>query len=118
MRTATQRKADAFARSFHSDQRVKFVQSLPCRVCGSVPSENAHTQGGGTGRKGPYQSIIPLCPRHHQEAHQHGHKTFATRHGINLEALAAQVEGMWARHSGGERRLFDSTPTWVTEEDV
>ena len=116
-RTPAQRKAANFARSFHSDQRVKFVQSLPCRVCGALPTVTAHTVGGGTSRRGPYQSTIPLCHRHHMEMHN-GQKTFAKRHSLNLEALAAEVEAMWARHSGGERSLFDSTPTWVSEEGV
>lgn len=118
MRTAAERKQARIARAFGPIERVRWIQNLPCRVCGATPSENMHTMGGGTGRKGPYQSIIPCCTRHHAEAHQHGQKTFAKKHGLNLEALAAEVEAMWARHSGGERSLFDSTPTWVNEEGV
>ena len=115
MRTPTQRKQAAFARAYHSEQRQEWMHKLPCRVCGALPTVAAHTAGGGTGRKGPYQSTIPLCHRHHMEMHT-GQKSFATKHGLNLEALAAEVEGMWARYSGGERSLFDAMPTWVTEE--
>lgn len=82
------RKAANFKRAYHSVERVEFVASLPCFGCGVVGSgvwveddyqtiANAHTKNGGTSKKGPYTTIIPLCETIggagcHDKQHQHG----------------------------------------------
>lgn len=71
MKTTKQRKKERaderFRAQFHSAKRVKFIRGLPCDVTGLTRSGspfgrivNAHTKGGGTGRRGPYESIVPL----------------------------------------------------------
>jgi hypothetical protein len=66
MKTSTQRrrqrKRDLFRRQFYSDERVRFIQTLPCEVTGKVRSvgaiHNAHTRSRGAG--GDYKTIVPL----------------------------------------------------------
>lgn len=78
---------------FHSVQRVLFVQSLPCVVCGYLPSQNAHVKSRGAG--GGYTDIIPLCYTHHLEQGQIGIKTFAKKYHLDLEWLAQETERKW-----------------------
>ena len=69
IRKNVQRSADEFVRCYLSEDRVEWVKSLPCIVpdCMSLSqSENAHIEGGGTGRKADYTKIVPLCPGHHR----------------------------------------------------
>ena len=57
-----------FRRAFHSPERIEFFRNLPCEVTSRSRREssewarvvNAHTKGGGVGRRGPYTSIVPL----------------------------------------------------------
>lgn len=99
-RKAAKRKRDAaraaarFARTFHSEARVRFVQSLPCVACRRAPSVNAHTETGGTSRRADYTTIVPACDPHHREMHG-GIASFATRYGLDLRALAAATEVRW-----------------------
>ncbi|MDB4893172.1 MAG: hypothetical protein JWL61_5027 [Gemmatimonadetes bacterium] len=61
-RRNTKRKAREFERAYGSKERVEWVKSLPCCWCGAVgESQNAHTVGGGAGRKADYDTIAPLC---------------------------------------------------------
>lgn len=65
------RKASAFARCYGSKERVEWVKSLGCNVCGLRPAENAHTVTDGMGRKAGYETIIPLCNYHHRRYDAH-----------------------------------------------
>ena len=61
-RVNKQRKAKNWTRSYHSEERVEWVKRQPCAKCGVVGySQNAHTEGGGMGRKAGYDTIVPLC---------------------------------------------------------
>lgn len=101
MRTPAQRKRDRIARAFGPIERVRWVQSLPCLVCGDSPCENAHSVGGGMGRRADYQTIVPLCPTHHREQHQMGTKSFQARYGVSLTDRAAQIQQAWTRREEG-----------------
>jgi len=65
------RKASEWSRIYGSKARVAWVKSLGCLICGNVPSDNCHTEGGGVGRKAGYETIIPLCRSHHQALDEH-----------------------------------------------
>lgn len=72
-----------------------FVRRHQCCVPGCVdgPIEFAHIRtaaNSGTAVKPHDQYGLSLCAGHHKEAHDHGHKTFAGRHRIDLEKLAAE----------------------------
>ncbi len=105
MKTKAQRKRDTFARCYCSDERIQFVADLGCIVqlhahwpepCSSV-IQNAHTRTGGTGRKADYDTIVPMCARHHRECHM-GQKTFERKYGIDLALSADVVQIGWVEH--------------------
>lgn len=60
-----------FARVYGSEERVLWVQSLPCCRCGRRPSENAHTENGGRGRKADSPTVAPLCRPCHRAYDEH-----------------------------------------------
>lgn len=100
------RAADAFARSYHSSERVEFVKALPCIVpgCRIRPSENAHIRTDGLSRKGPYVEVVPACSGHHRtradSMHALSFAEFEAEHLVDLAALAADTERIWRRHIG------------------
>jgi len=82
------RGANEFQRVYGSKERVEWVQSLPCLACGKGPSENAHTENGGMGRKAGYATIVPLCPEHHAafDLHQFPFNVQQFREGLQAAA--------------------------------
>ena len=58
-------------RIYGSDARIEWIKSQPCLICDSGPSENAHTENGGTGYKAGFETIVPLCHKCHQDFDQH-----------------------------------------------
>ena len=92
------RKASEFARCYGSKARVAFVASLYCACgCGRTPCENAHTITGGIGRKGPYQSIIPLTANCHRRQHVEGWEAIGmTRSAADL--CSQYTEWCWQAH--------------------
>ena len=101
-KTKAQKKREKFAREFHSKQRVKFVNDLWCvvRLHGHTPGrcssviQNAHTRTGGTSRKADYDTIVPMCVKHHRECHT-GQQTFEKKYGLDLALSADAVELSW-----------------------
>lgn len=91
-----QRRQKNFARAYHSSERVQWVQRLPCSLCGRGPSENAHTETGGMGRKADYTSIVPLCSPHHRSLHDHGVAP-ATRTYLREEAV--RINALWDKET-------------------
>mgnify|MGYP003672380500 FL=1 len=104
MATRTQRRKAERLRAYGGTERIKFVRSMGCSICGWVttqprpglehPIENAHTRSGGTGRKADADTIIPLCWTHHDE-YDGGKKTFAAKYSFDPIARAAEVESAW-----------------------
>lgn len=88
-----ERKARLFEEQFGSVAFVKWVRLQECAVCGSWPSEAAHATSRGAGGKA--DDILPLCPVHHHEQHQHGVRTFEKAHGIDMKAKAAETFARW-----------------------
>ena len=96
------RSAAEFKRIYGSKARVEWVKSRPCvvRACTRFPSENAHVEGDGIGRKADADKIAPMCHGHHRLLHSWGVSTFQRVFGLDLNALAAQVEAAWQQEGG------------------
>lgn len=86
------RTASAFARIYGSRERVEWVKSLPCVVCSYGPSENAHTENGGMGRKADYTTIVPLCHAHHMD---YDEECFPVGVSEWIRSQAAYIEKLW-----------------------
>lgn len=93
-----EKKETEWLRAYGSRERVRFVARLPCRVptCIRGPSQNAHAETGGTGRKADARTILPLCRHHHAQLHAMGRWTFEKTYGINLMACAEWTEWKWS----------------------
>jgi hypothetical protein len=94
------RRSSERARAYGSPERRAWVKALPCLVCISIPSENAHVVTGGMGRKADAASIVPLCHRCHRELHAIGVASFQDRHRLDLLAWAARVDAWWTEMEG------------------
>lgn len=92
------RSADAFLRAYHSEERVEWVQGLPCVVPGCrKPSENMHIEGDGGSRKAGYEKVVPCCAGHHRTLHEIGREEFEGHFYVDLAALALDCERTWRR---------------------
>jgi hypothetical protein len=94
------RREREFARSYGSRERVLWVQSLPCCRCGRRPSDNAHTENGGRGRKGDATVIAPLCRPCHRAYDEHrapfDQSEARERVRVHAAVTAAQWDAMGA----------------------
>lgn len=97
-RNAT-RRAKNWARAYGSPERVQFIASLPCCVCATIPSQNAHVGRNHMQYKADASSIVPLCAACHARLHRLGRETFETYHGVNLAMYAAETDAL-ARRMG------------------
>ena len=82
----------SFDEQYGSRERVLWVKTLPCLVCGVSPSENAHVRTRGAG--GTYKDIVPLCFTHHREIHSIGNDSFCRKYFLDLEMEAQLIEDM------------------------
>lgn len=100
---------DKFADEYGSKDRHEWISLHGCLACGRAPSENAHTWNRGKSRKGPPESIVPLCHHHHiEDLHQHGVKTFEAKHwrmlgGRTLVEWAGSIDRAWQRFNNPEK---------------
>lgn len=90
-------------------RHLRFIRSLPCCICGMVPSEAAHVRLNAAetgklqalGQKPDDMWSVPLCAAHHREdneaQHRIGERAFWAKHRIDPLALA--------------RLLFEATGT-------
>lgn len=90
-----ERQAREFARTYGSTERVEWIKSFGCVICGKKPTENMHVRGGGTGRKADACYIVPACRAHHRELHRDGVETFSASYSIDLEMTADQFDAVW-----------------------
>jgi hypothetical protein len=95
-----ERRREEFQRAYGGAERVAWVKALPCIVCVSIPSENAHVKSGGMGRKEDARFIVPLCHHCHRELHAIGVASFQDRHRLDLLAWAARVDAWWTEMEG------------------
>ncbi len=106
------RAAESFERAYHSDERIKFINAMPCSQCGVYPRPgawhrvivNAHTKTGGTSRKADYPTIVPLCSTINRDGchdiqHQHGWARLSNLSTTEKrEAMARKVQRLWSAH--------------------
>lgn len=96
------RRVSEWARAYGSAERVAWVRSLPCLVCGPLSfgaSQNAHVGTGGVSRKADARNVVPLCAPHHRSLHTRGVRSFEDRYGINLETAAERINALWLARS-------------------
>jgi hypothetical protein len=112
-----QRRASERKRIYGSADRIRWLKSEPCAVCGMMGPgfcEVAHVKNGGMGKKADARYTIPLCPPHsvwdgsataapirkgcHRALHEMGAKSFEAKHGVDLLALADEYERKWQAH--------------------
>ena len=79
---------------------LAWIRTLPCSVCGAVPSEAAHTGGdGGMKLKASDYSAVPLCADHHTAAadsyHALGKAGFEIRHNVEFAKLVKRLNSLW-----------------------
>lgn len=99
-----ERQKRNFAFSYHSKERVEWVKTLPCCVASSVCGgevDNAHTESGKSmGKKGPYQSIAPLCRWHHRRYDLRYGPFELTEKRTAISRAAANTQQAWLAVSG------------------
>lgn len=93
-----------------SPAHLQRVRLLPCLVCGSSHSTEAHhlLRGvvRGMGRKADDSKVIPLCSRHHRDLHQDGNETtYLARYGIINPVAVADA-------------LYTASPDLEAMEDI
>jgi hypothetical protein len=79
------------------------VRTLPCLICGKVPSDPAHIRSSslrygkrqtGLGEKPSDVWVLPLCRLHHDEQHRHGNElAWWAGYGIDPFAVALKLYG-------------------------
>lgn len=85
-----------------------YIRSLPCLLADRDPCECGKYIHVGSRRmvteachvrtrrnNGDLANLVPLCSSHHKEQHQVGIKTFQSRYGLELRAVAADL---WDRY--------------------
>lgn len=97
------RRARLFERTFHSEERVIFIKSLPCEVTGKVsttpcssPVVNAHMKSRGAG--GTYRDIVPLSWEVHLDFDVMGALEFERRWGRSKQSIrdrAPHYQRLW-----------------------
>lgn len=89
---------------------LAYIRTQPCLLAAETPCtcggwvdtvtkgyriEAAHVRSRGAG--GGDDQVVPLCSRHHAEAHRIGHKSFAKRHGLDLARMAKAIRKDYTR---------------------
>jgi hypothetical protein len=97
-RVNRKRRASEFARCYGSKERVEWVKRQPCIDCGATPSDNAHVEGEGVGRKAHHTRIVPLCRTHHRAYDEHREPFDRPEMREEVGDLAAWVESRWQHH--------------------
>lgn len=94
-------------RAYGSEERVQMISRMPCLLCGSTPSQNAHVETGGKGRKADASTVIPLCAACHMEHHTQGFVTMKIGDEAGrvipkeeLLACAAFLDQQWKKLNG------------------
>jgi hypothetical protein len=92
------------------DAHLRFVASLPCLVCGRMPTQAHHlrfAQPRALGRKVSDEWTVPLCLLHHRALHDVGNEeSWWREHGIAAETIAREL---WAgrRDAGSNVIVLD-----------
>ncbi len=93
-----ERSAREFVRCYGSVRRVKAVRAMECLVPGChYLAENAHTEGGGMGRKADACKVANICENHHTSRNDSFHalgsaRAFNRHHEVDVFASAQAIE--------------------------
>jgi hypothetical protein len=94
-RTAAEERVQ-FAREYGPPGFLAWIHALPSVASGRGPCEAAHLGTGGTGRKGDWDTIVPLTRHEHRhELHQRGLSFVETKYGISLAHKLAETRAAW-----------------------
>lgn len=95
------RKRLARRRALQFGPQAELCRKSPCCIpgCRRRRSDPAHVVSTGAGGK-DRGNVVPLCRPHHDQQHLIGVKTFQRKHGLDLAAIAAELE---VRAYGGSR---------------
>ena len=86
-----ERKKALFARHFHSQERVRFIKSLPCEVTGSAENVvNAHMKSRAAG--GTYRDIVPLSWMVHYDFDVLCESDFEQKYGRSKASIRVRAE--------------------------
>lgn len=78
----------------------EFIKSHPCEICGqNWLVDPCHVGPHALSRKACDLTCIPLCRRHHDQ-YDADPKAFAERHGLDVYAVIARLNGEWVRRIG------------------
>ena len=84
--------------SARNKEYLKWIAGLGCIIC-QAPAVAHHQGKRGMGIKASDFDTIPLCHIHHQEIHQHGSKTFASKYGFEgvstYENVIRRLNSLW-----------------------
>lgn len=90
------RRGRAFARNFHSAERVQAVQAMPCALSGQPgPCHNAHIRSRGAG--GRWYDVIPLAPEVHRAFDEHRRDTLRA-YGVTISELQCRARELARQH--------------------
>ena len=85
------RRARLFERNFHSQERVRFIKSLPCEVTGSSENVvNAHMKSRAAG--GTYRDIVPLSWMVHYDFDVLCESDFEQKYGLSKASIRVRAE--------------------------
>lgn len=59
---------------------LNIIRNMQCLLCPTWPSDPHHVTSKGAGGHDTGDNVVNLCRAHHNEIHQIGVKTFATKH--------------------------------------
>jgi hypothetical protein len=96
-----------------SRAHLDWIKTLPCCVCLARANDPHHLLGNvdglpkGMGRKNEDRWAIPVCRKHHVEAHAAGNdeEWFVTQ-GIDARALASALWRVTGENGAGLRLVF------------
>jgi hypothetical protein len=79
---------------YRSEDRARFIKTLPCSVCQSMRwVDPAHAPGQrGMSQKRTDMDLLPLCRRHHDEQHAGGWPAFILKHQLDIPAILATLQ--------------------------
>lgn len=90
-----------WTRAYESLERVLWGKRRRCIVCRALPSENAHIENDGKGRKADADKIVSLCHEHHDELDNgDGREAFEQEYAVDLAAAAATHQAEWVAFCG------------------
>lgn len=85
-------RRETFERAFGGEERDEWIKWQPSVVSGKTPCVAAHVRGGGVAYRADACWTVPMLYVEHQEMHNVGQRTYAARHGLDLEALAIETD--------------------------